>query len=68
MNLPKPTDDPKVADQRVADALESVLTDPAARALVLVAVQMAIKAHLLAARRAKSSTGTNCPSTEAESA
>lgn len=46
-----PADSPAQADQRVADALESVLPDPAARALVLVAVRMAIKAHALAARR-----------------
>jgi hypothetical protein len=43
--LHKPTDDPAVADQRVSDALESVVANPSERAFVLVAVQMAIKAR-----------------------
>lgn len=52
MSAAKPGDNPFVADQRVADALWSVLPDAADRAVVLVAVAMAVKAHRMDARRA----------------
>lgn len=66
--IAKPTDDPVVADQRVADALESVLSNAADRAFVLVAVAMATKAHRLDAKREAMDEFAKLAGTQSEAA
>lgn len=51
LNIPNPCDDPATADQRVADTLEVLIPNAADRALVLISVSMAVKAHRVHARR-----------------